>query len=88
MAQRIKRLPPMRETQVRSLGWEDPLEKEMATQSSILAWRIPWTKEPGRLQSMGLQRIRHDLLTKQQLSTVVMLTMTTGRADGMDLKDQ
>ena len=46
--------------QVRSLGWEDPLEKEMATHSSILAWRIPWTEEPGGLQSMGLQRIRHD----------------------------
>ena len=55
MAQRLKRLPPMRETQVRSLGWEDPLEKEMATHSSTLAWQIPWTKEPGRLQSMGLQ---------------------------------
>ena len=70
------------------MGGEDPLEKEMATQSSILAWEIPWTQEPGRLQPMGLQRIRHDLLTKQKLSTVVMLTMTTGRADGMDLKDQ
>ena len=45
------------ETQVRSLGWKDPLEKEMATHSSILAWRIPWTEEPGRLQSMGLQRL-------------------------------
>ena len=52
MAQRLKRLPPMRETQVRSLGQEDPLEKEMATHSSILAWRIPWTEELGRLQSM------------------------------------
>ena len=55
VAQRLKRLPPMRETQVRSLGWEDPLEKEMATHSNILAWRIPWMEEPGRLQSMGLQ---------------------------------
>ena len=53
MAQRLKRLPAMRETRVRSLGQEDPLEKEMATHSSILAWRIPWTEEPGRLQSMG-----------------------------------
>ena len=60
VAQRLKRLPPMRETQVRSLGWEDPLEKEMVTHSSILAWRIPWTEEPGRLQSIGLQRVRHD----------------------------
>ena len=50
----------MQETQVRSLGREDPLEKEMATLSSILAWRISWTEEPGRLQSVGLQRVRHD----------------------------
>ena len=48
------------ETRVRSLSWEDPLEKEMATHSSTLAWKIPWTEEPGRLQSMGLQRVRHD----------------------------
>ena len=51
----VKDLPAMRETWVLSLGWEDPLEKEMATHSSILAWEIPWTEEPGRLQSMGLQ---------------------------------
>ena len=55
MAQRLKRLPAMQETWVRSPGWEDPLEKEMATHSSILAWRIPWTEEPGGLQSTGLQ---------------------------------
>ena len=60
MAQRLKRLPAMRETQVRSLGWEDALEKEMATHSSILAWRIPWMEEPGRLQSMGSQRVGQD----------------------------
>ena len=60
VAQRLKRLPPMRETQVRSLGWEDPLEKEMATHSNILAWRIPWTEELGRLQSMGSQRVGQD----------------------------
>ena len=60
MAQRLKRLPPMWETWVRSLGWEDPLEKEMATHSSILAWRIPWMEEPSRLQSTGLQRVGHD----------------------------
>ena len=53
VAQMVKRLPAMRETWVQSLGWEDPLEKEMATHSSILAWKIPWTKEPGGLQSMG-----------------------------------
>ena len=50
----------MQKTQVRSLGQEDPLEEEMATHSSILSWRIPWTEEPGRLQSMGLQRVGHD----------------------------
>ena len=60
VAQTIKRLPAMQETWVRSLGQEDPLEKEMATHSSILAWRIPWIMEPGRLQSMGSQRVRHD----------------------------
>ena len=56
----VKHLPTMRETQVQSQGWEDLLEKEMATHSSILAWKIPWTEEPGRLQSTGLQRVRHD----------------------------
>ena len=60
VAQMIKTLPAMWETQVRFLGLEDPLEKGMATHSSILAWRIPWTEEPGGLQSMGLQRVRHD----------------------------
>ena len=60
MAQRIKHLPAMRETQVRFLGQEDPLEKEMATHSSILAWRIPWMEQPGRLQPTGLKRIGHD----------------------------
>ena len=56
----VTRLPGVRETRVRSLGREDPLEKEMATHSSTLAWRIPWTQEPGRLQPMGLQRVGHD----------------------------
>ena len=56
----VKRLPTMQETQVQSLGWEALLEKEMATHSSTLAWKIPWTEEPGRLQSMGLQRFGHD----------------------------
>ena len=60
VAQRLKRLPAMQETWVRSLGWEDSLEKEMATHSSILAWRIPWMEEPGGLQSTGLQIIGHD----------------------------
>ena len=60
VAQMVKRLPAVRETWVRSLGWEDPLEKEMATHSSTLACKIPWTEEPGRLQSMGSQRVGHD----------------------------
>ena len=60
VAQRLKHLPAMQETRVLSLGWEDPLEKEMTTHSSILAWRIPWREEPGRLQSTGSQRVRHD----------------------------
>ena len=60
VAQTVKRLPTMRETWVQSLGQEDPLEKEMATHSSTLAWKIPWTEKPGRLQSMGSQRVGHD----------------------------
>ena len=56
----VKHLPAMKETLVRSLGGQDPLEEGMATHSSILAWRIPWTEEPGRLQSMGSQRVGHD----------------------------
>ena len=60
MAQMVKRLSAMPETWVRSLGWEDPLEKEMAAHSSILAWKIPWTAEPGRLPSMGSQNVGHD----------------------------
>ena len=60
VAQRLKHLPEMWETRVRSLDREDPLEKEMATHSSILAWRIPWTEEPGGLQCTGSQRVRHD----------------------------
>ena len=56
----VKRLPGMRETQVRPLGWEDPLEKEMATHYCTLAWKIPRTEEPGRLQSMGSKRVGHD----------------------------
>ena len=60
VAQMVKNLPAMWETQVRSLGQEDPLEKGMTTHSSILAWRIPWTEEPGGLQSMGSKRVWHD----------------------------
>ena len=67
MVQWVKNSPAMQETQetqVQSLGWEDHLEEEVATHSSILAWKIPWTGEPGGLQSRGLQRVRHNLVTK------------------------
>ena len=60
MAQTVRNLPAMQVTQVQSQGWEDILEKGIATHSSVLAWRIPWMEEPGGLQSMGLQRVRHD----------------------------
>ena len=65
----VKNPPAMQETQVQSLGQEDPLEKEMATHSSILAWRIPWTEDPDGLQSMGSQRVGHDLAAKPQSET-------------------
>ena len=67
----VKSLPTMRETGVQSLGQEDPLEKEMATHSSVLAWKIPWTEEPGRLQSMGLQRVRHDWGTSLHFTSLL-----------------
>jgi len=60
VAQTVKRLSTMWETRVRSLGWEDPLEKEMVIHSRTIAWKIPWTKEPGSLQPMGSQRVGHD----------------------------
>ena len=63
VAKIVKCLPAMWETWAQSLGWEDPLEKEMATHSNVLAWRIPWTEEPGGLQSTGSQRVGHDLAT-------------------------
>ena len=77
---RLKHLPGMPETRVRSLGWEDSLEKEMATHSSILAWRIPWREEPGRLQSMGLQRVRHNWVTSlfQSLNRVACHSLLQG----------
>ena len=68
MAQTVKSLPARRETWIRSLSWEDPLEKEMATHSSILTWKIPWTEEPGGLQSIRLQRVGHDWVTSLSLS--------------------
>ena len=60
VSQTVKNLPAMQETGVQSLGWEDPLEKEMAIHSSIVSWRIPWTEEPGGLQSMGSKRVGHN----------------------------
>ena len=70
MAQTVKNLSTIQETQVQSLDQEDPLEKRMTTHSSILAWEIPWTEEPGGLLSMRLQRVGHDLVTKQQQQVV------------------
>ena len=68
VAQTVKRLSTMQETRVQALGWEDPLEKEMATHSSTIAWKIPWTEEPGRLQSMGSQTVGHDWVASLSLS--------------------
>ena len=68
----VKNVPLMQETQVRSLGQEHPLEKEMTIHSSILAWKTPWTEEPSGLESMGSQRVRHDSVTKQQQTTVLL----------------
>ena len=86
MAQQIEESAwPIQETRVLSLDWEDPLEKEMATHSSILAWEIPWTEEPGELQSMGSQRVEHDLANKQQqqqFSSVAQASLTL--CDPMD----
>ena len=73
VAQMVKNLPAMQETQVWSLGQEDPLEKGIATHSSILSWRIPWTEEPGGLQSMGLQRVRHDWVTNTHTQNICLL---------------
>ena len=88
VAQRLKRLPAMWETWVRSLGQEDPLKKEMATHSSILAWKILWTEKPGRVQSMGSQRVGHDWATKHKhnenrikikgLPLLVLVTVVSG----------
>ena len=63
----VKNAPAMQETWVQSLGWEDPLEKEMAIYSRTIAWKIPWTEEPGRLQAMGSQRVGHDGVTSLTL---------------------
>ena len=70
VAQMVKQLPTMQETQVWSLGWDNPLEKEMATHSSILTWKIPWTENPVRLQSMGSQRVRHNCATSLHFTSL------------------
>ena len=81
---RVKCLPVMQETQVWSLGQEDPLEKEMATHSSILAWRIQWTEEPGRLQPTGSQRVGHDWVTSLTftIGQWVQMKQTSGESSG------
>ena len=71
----VKNLPAKQETWVRSLGREDPLEKEMAAHSSVLAWEMPWTEPPGGLQSMGSQRVGHNLLTEQHKATKTTTTV-------------
>ena len=76
VAQMVKRLPAMQETRVRSLGWEDPLVKEMATHSSILAWKISWM-EPGRLQSMGSRRVGQDWATSLHFTSLHFNTIVT-----------
>ena len=75
VAQRLKHLPALLETWVQSLGWEDSLEKQRATHSSILVWRIPWREEPGRLQSMGSQRVGQEWVTSLSLSMVKLLKL-------------
>ena len=82
VAQMVKNPPTMQETWVRSLGWEDPLEEGMATDSRILVWRIPWTEEPGGLQSMGSQRVRHDWVTKHSTAWTVRQSVLFGNALG------
>ena len=73
MVQAVKNLPAVQETQVQSLGQEDPLEKGMATHSNILAWRILWTEEPGGLQSVGWQRVRHNQVTNTTKLQILLL---------------
>ena len=77
MAQTVKHLSAMQEIQVQSLGWKDPLEKEMAAHSSIIAWKVPWTVEPGRLLSMGSQRVGHDLVTSLHFTINTLLASVT-----------
>ena len=84
VVQTVKNLPAMQETQVRSLDWEDPLEKEMVTHSSSLAWEIPWTEEPGGLQSMGSQRVGHDLATDTFFSHCILSGILSWKDNGSE----
>ena len=86
VAQMVKRPPAVRETRVQSLGWEDPLEKEMATHSNTLAWKIPWTEEPGGLQSMGSQTVGHDWATSVSLSLSHFTGLLWGSNKGIHIK--
>ena len=74
VAQMVKKLPAMQETQVQPMGWEDPLEKKMTTRFSTLAWRIPWTEQPGGLQSIGSQRVRYDWATNAHTGDSKLVT--------------
>ena len=82
LSQMVKHLPTVRKTRFQSLGWEDVLEKEMAIHSNILAWKIPWTEEPGRLQSMGSQRVGHDWATSLNQTLSVYRDSTAHVQDG------
>ena len=84
VAQTVKHQPTMRETQVRSLGQEDPLEKETATHSNIHAWKIPWTEEPGGLQSMGSQRVGHNWATLLHFTSTLMTDKWRGTIEPLD----
>ena len=91
LAQMVKHLPTMRETQVRSLGWEDPLEKEMATHSSTLAWKISWTEEPGRLQYMGrkesdtTERLHFSIVSRSKSESHILQLVHPGKTpDGRE----
>ena len=87
MAQSVKNLPAVLETRVRPLGWEDPLEKKVATHSSILAWKIPWTEDPVRLQPMGSQRVGHDWATNTLTVHSLILDMFCKETNTLSYSD-
>ena len=88
VAQMVKNLPAVQDTQAQSLGWEDPLKKGMSTHSGILAWRIPWTQEPGRLQSMGSQRVRHGWVTNTFTFFLFSIITATTTVLGWETQDR